>query len=290
MKKISLILYILLLVNISYANNLNEAKRFLKLAFTQIDAEKFDEARESYQKAKSLIGNPTTWEAKYWDAVSDEFLGKFHLKMGNVAMAKISYEIALNKYKNLVKNKDGSPDTIQEILSRIDDLAATIDRADLIAKVINLDNTKSTDNLILPNDIEKFSCDGCKLKEFPYWLTNYKKLNTLILSNNNIKTFVVPKIPNLKYLDMSGNKFKKIEGDFADLPKLEYLYLKDLKLKTIPVGLIKLKRLSVLDLRGNNIPFSEIKNLFQNLPNTLILHDRYILETQKGDDFEATDQ
>ncbi len=285
MKRIIIIL--LIMVSPIFAKDIDEAKRFLKLANTQLDADKFDEANASYNRAKLLIGIPTTWDARYWDAASDEFLGKLHLKMGNNALARISYEISLNKFKNLVKMRDGSPDAINEILSKIDEISNSVERIPQNAKNISLDNSKQTGALVLPTDVEKFSCNGCKLKEFPYWLTNYKKLNTIILSNNNIKTIVIPKMPKLTYLDLSANKTKKIDGDFSDIPNLEYLYLSGMNLKSIPPSIIKLSKLNVLDIRGNNIPFSEIKNIIQALPNTLILHDNYILDVQKGEEEEV---
>jgi len=286
MKKSLLLALLLFSLNFVWADDLNEAKRFLKLAITQIDADNIDEANASYNRAKSLIGNPKNWEARYWDAVSDEVLGKIHLKMGNVSLAKVSYEIAVNKYKKLINMKDGSPDAIQEILTKIDNINDSIERMLDNAKIISLDNSKQSSTPILPKDVEKFSCINCKLKEFPYWLTNYKNLTTIILEKNNIKSVQVPKMLQLKYLDLSNNKVKNIDGDFADIPNLEYLYLNGMNLKKLPTSIIKLPKLKILDIRGNNIPFSEIKNLIQSMPNTLIIHDNYVLETQKGEEEE----
>lgn len=290
MKKFLLIALIVFTANMVFANNLNEAKRFLKLAMTQLDADKIDEANESYNRAKSLIGNLKTWEARYWDAVSDEVLGKIHLKMGNVPLAKISYEIALNKYRNLVNMKDGSPEAINEILAKIDKISNSIERLPDNAKIVCLDNSKQSSIPILPQEVEKFSCINCKLKEFPYWLANYRNLSTLVLSKNNIKSILIPKMSNLKYLDLSQNKAKKIDGDFGDVPNLEYLYLNGMNLKSLPTSINKLSKLKILDIRGNNIPFSEIKNLIQSMPNTLIMHDNYILQTEKGEEEEQLQQ
>lgn len=287
MKKAITITFLFILTITLFGKDINEAKRLLKLANTYLDAENYDEARASYNRAKSIIGNPTTWDAKYWDAVSDEYLGRLHLKMGNTSLAKISYEIALNKFNNLIKTKNGSPDAIKDILSKIDEINYSVGRISDNTKTISMDNSKPSSNMILPESIEKFSCVNCNLKDFPHWLTNYKKLNTVVLMDNKIKNFVVPKMPKLQYLDMSGNKIKKIEGDFGDIPNLEYLYLKGMQLKSLPASIVKLSKLIVLDIRGNNIPFSEIKNVIQSLPNTLILHDNYILEVQKGDEEEA---
>lgn len=286
MKKIVFLLIFLFIANLVYGKNLDEAKRFLKLANTQIDADKIDEANASYNRAKTLIGNPITWEARYWDAVSDEVLGKIHLKMGNISLAKISLEIALNKYKKLVNMKDGSPEAIQEILAKIENINNSIGRIPNNAKNVSLDNSKQSSSIILPTEVEKFSCINCKIKDFPYWLNNYKNLTTIILSKNNIKSFVIPKMHSLKYLDLSQNKVKKIEGDFGDTPNLEYLFLTDMNLKTLPTSVTKLSKLKILDMRGNSIQFSEIKNLIQSMPNTLILHDNYVLEVQKGDNQE----
>lgn len=264
----------------SFAQNLDEAKRLLKLANTYITSENFDKANENLNKAKEIIAKYDSWEGKYWDAAADETLGNLYLKNGIQSLAQISYETALKKYKKLLKNKDGSQIALDELIKKIDELEnSTFKIENSGAKVVSLDDTKkAADNLELPEGIESFSCNNCKLKEFPYSTLESPKIKTIVLSNNRIKDFTIQKNNNLEYLDLSNNRLKEINGSLKDFSKLKYLNLSGNSFKTIPIGIMELKGLKVLNLTNNNIPFTMIKNLIQSMPNTLIIHDKYILE------------
>jgi hypothetical protein len=147
------------------------------------------------------------------------------------------------------------------------------------AKVISLDNTKkAVENLDLPPGVESFSCNNCKLKEFPYSALESPKIKTIVLSNNRIKDFEIQKNNNLEYLDLSNNRLKEIRGSLKDFSRLKYLDLSGNSFRAIPVGLTELKGLKLLNLTNNKIPFTMVKNLIQSMPNTLIIHDNYILE------------
>jgi len=67
------------------------------------------------------------------------------------------------------------------------------------------------------------------------------------------------------------------------LKQLEILDLSNNKLREIPTAVISLQRLKVLDISGNNIPFSQISVLIKNMPNTNILFDRYIREENEDE-------
>lgn len=270
----------------SFAQNLDEAKRLLKLANTYITSENFDKANENLNKAKEIIAKYNSWEGKYWDAAADETLGNLYLKNGIQSLAQISYETALKKYKKLLKNKDGSQIALDELIKKIDELEnSTFKIENSGAKVVSLDDTKkAADNLELPEGIESFSCNNCKLKEFPYSTLESPKIKTIVLSNNRIKDFTIQKNNNLEYLDLSNNRLKEINGSLKDFSKLKYLNLSGNSFKSIPIGIIELKGLKVLNLTNNNIPFTMIKNLIQSMPNTLIIHDKYILEQPESEE------
>lgn len=287
MKKIFIFLIIFATFScFSYSQNLDEAKRLLKLANTYISAGNFEKVNQNLNKAKEIIAHYNNWEGKYWEAVADETLGNLYLKDGAVPLAQLSYEIALKKYKKLLKSNQGSVEAMDELLKKIGGVEQSIfDSGNNNSKVISLDHTKkAVENLQLPTSTESFSCNDCKLKEFPYNTLQSPKIKTLVLSNNRIKEFTVQKNNNLEYLDLSNNRLKEINGDLKDLSKLKYLDLSGNSLKTIPVGLTELKGLKVLKLSGNKIPFSLIKNLIQSLPNTLIIHDNYILEEPESEE------
>ena len=190
------------------------------------------------------------------------------------------------KYKKLIRSKDGSTDAVQDILDRMNGLNQTSFSLDnRNAKVISLDNTKKVAaNYDLPTTVESYSCNNCNMRDFPYNALEAPNLKTLILSNNKIRDFDVKKNNKINYLDLSNNRLKEITGTFTDMPNLNYLNLSGNSLKTIPDGIESLKKLKVLNITGNKIPFAMIKNLIQSLPNTLIVHDNYVLESQTEED------
>jgi Leucine-rich repeat (LRR) protein len=281
MKKYLFIFIILQVFTLSvFSQSLNEAKRLLKLANTYITSENFDNANDNLNKAKEIIAKYNSWEGKYWDAAADETLGNLYLKNGVTPLAQISYETALKKYKKLLHSKEGSQVAMEELLAKINGLEqSTFSIDSKNSKVISLDNTKkAVDRLELPPGVESFSCNNCKLKEFPYSALQSQKIKTIVLSNNRIKEFTPQKNNNLEYLDLSNNRLKEINGSLKDLSKLKYFDISGNSFKAIPTGLTELKGLKVLKLTGNKIPFSMIKNLIQSMPNTLVIHDNYILE------------
>jgi Leucine-rich repeat (LRR) protein len=286
-------LLILLTYNLFAENdNIEQAQRYLKLANTYLQANNTESAMLNYNKAKEIIVKNYNKNLKYWDAAADETLGNIYLKLGNLPLAKLSYQTALNKYKKILDEKGNSPEAIKMILESIDDNSFNmnlIERAS--AKIISLDNSKKiTQNLILPNSVESFSCNNCKLNEVPQAFFNSSNLKRVVLSNNKIKQFNISKMQKLEYLDLSKNKIKTINGNFYDLPNLQYLNLSDNALKEIPLSINELKNLKILNLKGNKIPFSFIKTLIQNMPNTLIINDNYQLieeSTESGEIIEG---
>lgn len=281
MKKIVLIIIVSLIGTLDLsAENISEASRFIKLANTYIQSDNLEKADEYLNKARELIGNDNSWLGQYWSAAVDETYGNYYLKLNNTEMSKFSFTQALNKYQKLIKMPGGSQDAVKDLLDRYDLLEMNLNILSGNTKTVSLDNQKLKQiPAILPQNMESFSCNECKLKEFPYQLATYKNLKNIILSNNNIKEWQINQFPNLMMVDLSNNKIKAIQGDFAqNLPKLEYLFLQNNSLKYVPLSITNLKNLKVLNLSGNKIPFSSIKSIIQALPNTLIIHDKYILE------------
>jgi Leucine-rich repeat (LRR) protein len=283
MKNLVLVFTIFLfgIINV-FAQNVSEASRFIKLANTYIQNNNLERADANLNKARELLGNTKSWEGQYWNAVIDETYGQYYLKLNNTEMAKLSFNQALGKYKKLIKIQGGSQDALEELLERSNLLEQNLNLISGNATTVSLDNQKLKQiPAILPSKMESFSCNNCKLKEFPYQLATYKNLRTIVLSNNNIKEFQANQFPNLTMLDLSNNKLKQIEGDFPqNMPGLEYLLLQNNSLKELPLSLTNLKKLKVLNVSGNKIPFSTIKSIIQALPNTLIIHDNYVREEE----------
>jgi Leucine-rich repeat (LRR) protein len=274
---LSLVFLFLAKGNIFAIDNIEQAKRYLKLANTFLQTNNTDEAMLNYNKAKEILMHNYRGNTNYWDAVSDETLGNIYLKLGNLPLAKLSYQTALNKYKKILDEKGNSPEAIKMILESIDDNNFNINMLGRSnTKIVSLDNSKKvTQNLILPKSVEAFSCVNCKLSEIPQEIYNSPNLKRVTLNDNKIKQFNINKMTKLEYLDLSKNKIKTINGNFSELPNLQYLNLADNSLKDLPTSIFELKNLKVLNLKGNKIPFSFIKTLIQNMPNTLIINDDY---------------
>ena len=292
MKKIIIIFCVVFLGFINlYAGNTAEASRFVKLANTYLQNDNFEKADASLNKARELLGKANSWEEQYWSAAIDEAYGNYYMKLNNAEMAKFSFNQALKKYKKLINMKGGSQDALEELLEHSAALENSLNILSGNTKVVSLDNQKLKQiPSFLPQNMESFSCNNCKLREFPNQFTAYKNLKTIILSNNNLKEFQVSQFPNLTMLDLSNNKIKQIDGDFAqNMPHLEYLLLQNNSLKELPLSITNMKKLKVLNISGNKIPFSIIQSLIQALPNTLIIHDNYILEEEATPAEEETE-
>ncbi|MHA1805702.1 MAG: leucine-rich repeat domain-containing protein [Promethearchaeota archaeon] len=116
------------------------------------------------------------------------------------------------------------------------------------------------------------------IKEIPEWLVNVKNLKSLLLRNNKINTFHVPRSNStkLEYLDLSNNKISEIPlisktlqnlkvlilnhnliagipEDFSNFHSLEKLELQNNQIKTVPKFILDLNNLKILNLRHNPI-------------------------------------
>lgn len=81
--------------------------------------------------------------------------------------------------------------------------------------------------------------------------------------------WVVEKMPNLKLLNISYNKFKKIPETIAHLTKLRHLAAGNNELTEFPSFLSKLPALHSVDFRGNRL--KNISKSSLNLPNLTLL-------------------
>ncbi len=280
MRKLLCLIIFLIPFGSLLTQELDFAKRLLKLANTNIWLEKFDEASNLVNRAKQILTKYNTWDAKYWDAVADETLGHIYLQMGVYDFAETQFSNAYEKYRKLVNsNYPGSQIKMRDLMDKTKK-EKEVNKTELVssnAKVINLSYTTLAGYLNLPEDLVSFTAVECNLNKFPYELYGKKYLKVLALKGNRINNAVIREIPALEYLDLSENNLSELRIDTPTVPNLKYLDLSNNRLKKIPVEILSLKKLNFIDLTNNNIPFSEIANLIQNLPNTLVLYDRYEL-------------
>lgn len=280
MRKLLCLIIFLIPFGSLLTQELDFAKRLLKLANTNIWLEKFDEASNLVNRAKQILTKYNTWEAKYWDAVADETLGHIYLQMGVYDFAETQFSKAYEKYRKLVNsNYPGSQIKMRDLMDKTKKHKG-VNKTELVSsngRVINLSYTSLAGFLNLPEDLISFTAVECNLNRFPNELYGKKYLKVVALKGNRINNAVIREMPALEYLDLSENNLSELRIDTATVPKLKYLDLSNNRLKKIPVEILSLKELSFIDLTNNNIPFSEIANLIQNLPNTLVIYDRYEL-------------
>ena len=297
MKKIGISVIVLLLSIYSIASANELGKRYLKLGNTYRESGSFEKAEEYLKQGKKLVAKDG-----YWSASASELLGYLYRDMvasgkyGDnsdylLSLAKENMEKALIGFQKAVKQPDGSPTAISELMKNIEEIKGTIQNDKYSigakagnnstaqygnAKVINMDNSKikeiPTD---LPISMENFSAVNNRIREFPVSFTQFPKLKYLNLKKNKITSIEngINGLKGLKTLNCSDNKIKLLPQSIGELKQLEILDISNNKLKEVPASIIALKNLKVLDISGNKIQFSNISTLIKNMPNTNIIFD-----------------
>jgi tetratricopeptide (TPR) repeat protein len=289
-KKILIIVFLLFgIISLNADNDLfDEGIRFLKLGNTYREAKDYDKATDYINQGKKLVSQDTTWNAKYWTAVSNEFYGYLFRDINMPDLAVEYFEKAIKQYSSIIVQTDGSQVALEPVLESIRTLKYETHiienpKPQAIAgePVVNMDNLKlKAMPGLVSEHTENLSMAFNKFKAIPAGVFNLENLRYLNLSNNKIKeaSGSFDALKKLHYLDLSNNKIKTISDEIGELGNLKELDLSDNSLKLVPQGLCNLKQLEVLNLRGNKIKFEQIKNLIQCLPHTNIIHDEYILK------------
>lgn len=306
MKRTTISIFIVLLSICSVLNANELGKRYLKLGNTYREAGNYEKAEEYLKQGKTLIGKDG-----YWNATASEFLGYLYRDMvasGNygdnsdylAALSKDNFENALAGFQKMVKQKDGSPVPLAEIMKNIGEVKSEIANDNPSptgraanspnsnygnAKVVNIDNSKAKEiPANLPASMENFSAVSNRIKEFPGNLSQFPKLKYLNLKKNKITSIDngINGLKGLRVLNCSDNKIKSLPQNIGDLKQLEILDVSNNKLKDIPTSITSLKNLKVLDISGNKIQFSNISTLIKNMPNTNIIFDRYELVEEES--------
>jgi hypothetical protein len=296
MKKIILILMLISISNLNAFNSqtLNQSIKFLKLGNTLREAGDYESSKDYLDKGYKLANKTND---AYWSAIADEYLGYYYRDLSKSklnenseyfkAMALAKLEVAIEKFGKLKKNKGNSP--IEKIKLEINILKNN----NLIDyKGLWLNNTYFTYDekglKKIPEDVSPkatyLSLVKNKFSSFPMELLKLRLIEYLDLSDNKLKELPnsIEYLIKLKVLKLKNNKFKDLPEEISYLPNLKYLDISNNGFKRIPDFLTKCKSLEILDLRKNNIPFEELKKLLQKMPNTQILHEKYIIESETG--------
>lgn len=284
MKRIFIFFVIIIPLSVAFSQDLNYAKRLLKLANTNIWLENYDEASELVEEAQRIISKYSSWEAKYWDAVADETLGLIYYQLGNYDLAEDKFTLAHNKYKNLIRSDfKGSQFKTVDLINKSREKGGKVSqqKSKENGKIVNISYSAVAGFLNLPNDVFAFVAVESNINSFPGELYGKKDLKYIILKGNRLTNVVLRDIPSLEFLDLSDNNLSNLQLDVASLPNLKYLDLSGNRLRTIPKEILSLKNLEYIDVSKNNIPFSEVANLIQNLPNTVVIYDQYVLPEEE---------
>lgn len=297
MKKLILIFVLTFtaILNAGTTQVLNQGIKYLKLGNTLREAGDFESSKEYLDKATKIISKS---KDNFWSASADEYFAYYYRDLSKSqndenkeyfrAMSIAKFESALEKLSKLKRSKSKS--TIDKIIQEIHQLKNT-EISDY--KGLWLKNTYFTydDKNIkkLPEEISSkvtyLSLARNKFSNFPIEIAKFKSLEYLDLSDNKIKEVpnTIEYLMKLKILKLKSNKLKTLPESISELPNMKYLDISNNSLKSIPDFLAKCKSLEVLDLRKNNIPFEELKKLLQKMPNTQILHEKYVMENATGE-------
>ncbi|MFN3782079.1 MAG: tetratricopeptide repeat protein, partial [Candidatus Kapaibacteriota bacterium] len=170
MKKL-IIIFLLLPISLLYSRELNYAKRLLKLANTNIWLEKYQEASFLVEQAKQIISRFNTWEARYWDAVADETLGRVYLQMGNYDFAEMHFKKAFDKFDKLLdRNFEGSQLAMKSLIEQTQSVKEKTKETFIYesqGKNVNLSYRAISGYLNLPMDLVGFTAVESNLNQFP---------------------------------------------------------------------------------------------------------------------------
>ncbi|XP_015187742.1 PREDICTED: leucine-rich repeat-containing protein 58 isoform X2 [Polistes dominula] len=138
---------------------------------------------------------------------------------------------------------------------------------------------------IVPPSIIRFTnlntldISNCGLNRIPDFLGDCP-LTCLIARNNNLSNDSLPKsfdtLPDLRELNLSGNRLREFPEQILDLHELKYLYLGGNHITEINKDIWKLQRLQVLSIGGNQL--TEVPSTLGQLKSlqALVLCDNMI--------------
>lgn len=157
-------------------------------------------------------------------------------------------------------------------------------------KTLSLEDQKLTE---IPantdNRFTKISLINNKFNGIGNILSYFPKAQDLYLDGNPITNLPenIGDYRSLKVLSLTDTKIKELPNSIGELRNLERLVLSNTKIAKLPPNIVKLTNLRLLDLRNTpKLSFAEIKKAIQSLPNTVIMHDRYIREPEPASEDE----
>jgi Leucine-rich repeat (LRR) protein len=294
MKNILLIFIFLTYVSISAQPNIELAIRNIKLGNTYREGKDFDNAAKFINEGLQIALKLNTFNGKYWTAAAYENLGYLYRDMSMRDESKKNFEKALEIYRKIIKQEDGSQIAMINVLNRISDLnfantkmpakgAETSNNS--VAIYVNKKLKSLPDDI--PVNVSSLILKQNRFRNFPDGIINLRNLEYLDLSDNRLKNISenINVLNKLHYLDLSNNRLDKLPASISELNNLQELNLSGNKFKSVNFDICKLQNLRYLNLQNNKIDFEEILKLVRCLPNTVLVFDKYQkVETGLDDD------
>ncbi len=274
--------------------DINTAIRYIKLGNTYREAKDFDNSAKYISLGLKTISGAESFDARYWTAAAYEYLGYLYRDMAMFAESKSNFAKALDIYKKIIRQEDGSQSAMLSVINKLaelnnSELPLLKASAGFDGETASYSGRKLKDLPTgLPQDIKNLVLKDNRFKSIPDNLMALRGLEYLDLSDNRIKEIspAISNLTNLHYLDLSNNKIEEIPASLSALTNLRELNLESNKLKSLNFNLCALKELKILNLRDNRLNFQEVLNLVKCLPNTNILFDKY--EKVEDDEDEET--
>ncbi len=282
MKKITIILIFIFVGQLFTQDDaFNLAIRNIKLGNSYREAKNYDFAARFINDGMAIVEKRKNFDGKYWTATGYEYLGYLYRDMGMAKEAKKNFERAADKFKEIIKQDDGSQYAMIEVLnglSRSFENNKSISQTGSNSLSLNYSQSKLKELPSgIPDNIQSFILRNNKFTTFPDGLSRLPKLEYLDLSGNRIKSVPesINNLTKLHYLDLSNNRISTLPAVFSGLGELKELNLSGNKLKSLSPAICTLQNLKFLNLKGNKLKFEDVLNIVKCLQNTNIIFDEY---------------
>lgn len=253
--------------------SLEQGIKYIKLGNTYREAKEPDKALKYLELGERIIKKANS---KYWLASTYEYYGYLFRDMGAAQEAVNYFDMAVNTFKYVIKQKDGSNTAVASI--KVDLLNKEID------KIKDGGNLKNNDGKLLTYKNDKKGNRIPVVKQYKVFIDLKQAMKEpenvyiLDLSNKDLTSFPsqIKDMTNLQRLNLSNNDIKNVPEDvFASLPNLVDLNLeRNNDMSKLPLDLLELKNLKYLNLRRTAVSKQELVDLSKILLNTVIFTDK----------------
>lgn len=154
-----------------------------------------------------------------------------------------------------------------------------------LLKKLRLINFSNNNLEALPQAIGKLPClkviilNNNRFGSLPHAVISSRRLLRLELSGNQITALpnLIRKLRKMVALELSSNQIRELPDQLFDLTKITSLKLNDNPLKALSARIVNWQRLSILDVRNQDLPLPDVIANLANL-SRLIIHSSQVNE------------